>query len=299
MEAIECKTKEEWLEARKGLLTASDAAAVLGLSPWKSPTALYAEKVGAYDDSTDNESMAWGRALQNGIGRRFAEKTGREVREADEYTIYVHEDFPFIGATLDFWETDGEKGEGVLETKATAHEWVGEPPVYYQVQLQQQLAVTGRTWGTLCAFNSLRKPPLWQDIEANEKFITRLLGKLEEFQWRVTNRQPPEVTPEDSTESTREALMALYPKDEGQTVLLPGEAMEWAAELGTLKDSQKELERQIRARESAIKAAMGEASIGLLADGSGFSWKEVVRNDPPREAREIRYRTLRRIKGER
>lgn len=41
---IVCKDRAEWLEARRDGLGASDAAAVLGISPWKTNVQLWEEK---------------------------------------------------------------------------------------------------------------------------------------------------------------------------------------------------------------------------------------------------------------
>ena len=61
--ALEYKTREEWLDGRKSLITASDAAAALGLSPFKSPLKLYTEKIGLAEDGEEREAMKWGKAL--------------------------------------------------------------------------------------------------------------------------------------------------------------------------------------------------------------------------------------------
>ena len=45
-QVIICKDRAEWLEARKDGLGASDAAALLGLSPWKTNVQLWEEKCG-------------------------------------------------------------------------------------------------------------------------------------------------------------------------------------------------------------------------------------------------------------
>lgn len=293
MQAIECRTREEWLRARQGLITASDAAAALGLSPWTSPLALYTRKLGLVEDFAENESMKWGRSLQSGIGARFAEVTGREVTPAPEFTIFTHKDAPFVGCTLDFWEKDEKKGEGVLETKATSHEWAAEAPIHYQVQLQIQMACVGKTLGTLAAFQGLRKPPAWVDIEPNSKFLTRCLAKLEEFQWRVTNKQPPPVA--DGLASTSEALALLYPREQVPTVGLPPEAAEWTADLAKLESSKRAIDEEITRRRNQIKAAMGDAELGLLVDGSAWSWR--VQERAGYTVQPSSSRVLRRLKG--
>jgi predicted phage-related endonuclease len=249
------------------------------------------------DDLSESDPVQWGREFQGAIGRRFSQKTGRAVKAANPFHIYVHPEVDFLGATLDFWETDQEKGRGILEAKATDFPWDEEPPVGYQIQLQCQLAVTRTPYGTLCAFNGLKRPPVWADYEAHPAFIKTLISKAEAFWWRVKNNEAPPVV-NDPSESTREALSALYPHDSGVQVAMPPEALTWAKELDSLKSQQKEIESQIRARENAVKAAIGEASYGVMADGSRFSWKLQQRIDPPRpEARVTEFRVLRHLKG--
>lgn len=299
--AIECKNEQDWLKARRELLTASDIASIFGANPFKSELALWAEKTGAIepDDLSESEPVQWGKEFQGAIGRRFAQKTGREVEPAPPFRIYLHPDVAFLGATLDFWENDAEKGKGVLEAKATDFQWeeAGEAPVHYQIQLQCQLAVTRIPYGTLCAFNGLKRPPVWIDYEANDAFIKRLVSKAEAFWWRVKTKNAPPVE-NDSSESTKEALAALYPKDVGTQIALPPEAVTWTEELDSFKRQAKVLSEQITARENALKAAIGDATMGLLADGSAWSWKTQRRVDPPRaEERITEFRVLRRVKG--
>ena len=298
MTEIACKDEAEWLKARKELLTASDMASIFGANPFKSELTLWAEKTGAVepDDLSQSEPVQWGKVFQDAIGRRFGSKTGRTVKPAPPFNIYVHPEVEFLGATLDFWETDEKKGEGILETKAAVSPWQDEPPIGYQIQLQCQLAVTRLPYGTLCAFQGMLHPPTWIDYEANPAFIKTLISRAEAFWWRVKTKNAPPVV-NDGSESTRETLKALYPRDLGTQVALPPEAMAWTLELSTLKDGAKQLDEQIKARENAIKAAIGDATFGVLADGTGWSWKEQVRNDPPREARETRFRVLRYQKG--
>ena len=289
--ALEYKTREEWLDGRKSLITASDAAAALGLSPFKSALKLYAEKIGLAEDGEEREAMKWGKALQGAIGSRFAEVSGRAVTEAPPFTIFLHPDHPRVGCTLDFFEQDGEKGRGALETKATGIPWKDEPPLFYQVQLQLQVAIIGVVYGTLASFQGLYKPPIWADMEANPTFVKRALGKLDEFLWRLDNRKPPEVG-DVAPDSTAEALKLLYPKETVEGVALPPEALGVAAEVKKLKAAKKEMEDQLKARENAIKAWLGDAELGYLTDGSAFQWRVEPRSGytvGPSEPRVLRH----------
>ena len=65
----------EWQAFRTTVqgIGASEAAAALGLSPWKSPYSLYLEKVGEIDGPEENEHMAWGRKMEPLIAAHFFE----------------------------------------------------------------------------------------------------------------------------------------------------------------------------------------------------------------------------------
>ncbi|MDI9475820.1 MAG: YqaJ viral recombinase family protein, partial [Bacillota bacterium] len=50
-------THEEWLNWRKKGIGGSDVSALLGLNPWRSPLALYYDKVGENEDEEESIAM--------------------------------------------------------------------------------------------------------------------------------------------------------------------------------------------------------------------------------------------------
>jgi putative phage-type endonuclease len=70
------RERDEWLEQRRHGIGGSDAAAALGLSPWKTPLSLYLEKTGDARPFRDNESMLWGRVLEPAIRAEYTRRTG-------------------------------------------------------------------------------------------------------------------------------------------------------------------------------------------------------------------------------
>ena len=63
----------EWLEARRHGITASEIAAVLGLSPYESPYSLYWRKLGELPAQDDTLAMALGRHLESFVAGQFAD----------------------------------------------------------------------------------------------------------------------------------------------------------------------------------------------------------------------------------
>jgi putative phage-type endonuclease len=294
---LECENETDWLHERRSRLTGSEIASIFDANKFKSRLELYAEKTGIIEPKpVDSEPVQWGKEFQGAIGRRFAQKTGREVTEANPFALYVHPDLDWLACTLDFFEKDKEKGEGILEAKATDFQWEEDAPPMYQIQLQCQLAITGIPYGTLCAFNGLKKPPVWIDYDRHDAFIKTLISKAEEFWWRVQTKNPPPVGVEAS-ESTRAALSALYPHDTGTAVALPSEAVQWTEEIAKFEAQAKALEEQVKIRKNWLREKIADASYGALADGRAWKWAEVVTPMPAQEAYVKRYRMLKLVKG--
>jgi putative phage-type endonuclease len=265
--------RAEWLERRLHSLGASEVPAVLGVDPRRGPTHVYASKLGLVR-TEETSQMRMGRRMEPVIADEYAERTGRLVRNLGAFTIKRHPDLPFLTATLDREViAPDQAGPGPLECKAV---WAGkaadfdvEPPVQHMVQLQTQMAVTGASWGSLAALIGGLEF-WWADIPRNDAFIAAMLPQLEAFWRHVTSREPP---PADGTDGTRVALHALYPKDSGETIAMPPQALEQADRLDKLREEIDAREDEKATLEAQVKAALGFATWGVLTDGSRWQWK--------------------------
>ena len=72
-----------WERVRNSGIGGSDIACIMGLNPWKSAYALYAEKHGDVEaeDLSNNEFVYWGTVLEQVVADRFCELTGKKVRK--------------------------------------------------------------------------------------------------------------------------------------------------------------------------------------------------------------------------
>lgn len=287
-----------WLAERRTGLGASDSAAALGESPWKSAYALWAEKAGMVEeqDLSEVEAVEWGQRLEKVVKVAYKEKTGREVRAWPSYMVRRHKSHKWLLATPDALQVDEQGRKGLLQIKTTGafnlKEWLDEAPLMYQIQLQHELLVTGRPWGTLVCLVGGQKL-VWLDFERNDRFCEALVQQLSIFWNHVLRKQPPPV---DGSESCRSVLARLHPKDNGQVVDLPPEAAEWSSRLAEVKTIQKALEEERSLLENRVKEAIGENTMGRLATGGGFSWKHQTTHHPAKEAYESEFRVLRAYK---
>lgn len=290
----EYPTKDAWLKGRRHGIGASEASAVIGLNPWKSALQLYAEKLEiAEPDAAESEAMEWGLLLEPVIAERYAGVTRRELAPVEPFTIYRSRQHPYMTATFDRLIIGDPRGLGVLQIKTAgqfrAEDWEDEPPVYYQVQTQQEMAIAGATWGSLAVLIGGQRFRYF-DLVRNDRFLSVLAEREGAFWARLLAQDPPEV---DGSESARDILRKLYPRETpGLVVNLPGEAVDWDMDLQQVKNMGKEYEVKKQALENKIKAAIGEAESGILPNGTSYTWKASERKGYVVEATVTR--TLRR-----
>lgn len=209
--------------------------------------------------------MRWGLLLEKEIAAEYRRETGRKITNPGRYTIYQHEDFPWMQATLDREIVAfDDRGPGVLEVKTCnaygVKDWEGGAPLYYRVQVQHQLAVTGYAWGSLAVLiggNDFR----WMDISRNDEFIEALVRVEERFWWRVKHEEPPEA---DGHDATSRILKELHPSDNGESVALPPEFIDLHAERTENKQTIKRLEERNAVIDNRLRAAIGDCSYGFL-----------------------------------
>lgn len=160
------QTTEEWMEARRRGIGASEAAAVVGLSPWLDNVELWRRKTGrsTAPDISNNEAVAYGHAAEAPIRELFAlDYPEYAVSYGGAFDMVFHPEHPFIFATLDGRLQERETGRlGVLEIKTTnivrsmqREKWWhdGKPciPDQYYCQICHQLLATGWDYAVLHA----------------------------------------------------------------------------------------------------------------------------------------------------
>lgn len=140
-----------WLEARSHYIGGSDAAAVLGLNPYKSSLELWQEKTGVVvpEDISEKPYVKYGHAAENCLRELFALDFPEYEVEYEENNIWFNTRFPFAHASLDGWLKDKAGRKGVLEIKTTnilqsirKENWDKRIPDNYYAQVLHYLMVT-------------------------------------------------------------------------------------------------------------------------------------------------------------
>ena len=153
-------SREEWLEARKKSIGGSDAAAIVGASPYKTNIALWEEKTGRQDfpDISDKEAVRYGINAEEHLRALFALDFPEYEVFYQPNNFWTNTEYTFAHCSLDGWLTDHEGRFGVLEIKtstiqgaAMKAKWNQRIPENYYIQLLHSLLVTGADFAILKA----------------------------------------------------------------------------------------------------------------------------------------------------
>lgn len=261
--------REAWLDVRKGGIGSSDAAAAVGLNPYKSPLELWMEKTGrAANDGKPvgfDDPRFWGTLLEPYVATAYQQKTERRVRKVN--AVLQHPSFPFMLANIDC-EVVGCPDVQILECKTAgefgARLWRDGVPEYVQIQVQHQLAVTGKAAADVAVLLCGQQLEIFR-IPRDEDVIARLVVLEARFWEYVETDTPPPV---DGSESSARALRQLYPG--GGDTLDFSEDEHLSQVLVELQALRQELDakgQHAEALKQALQQAMGDAARAVFATG--------------------------------
>ncbi len=270
-------SRDEWLTVRRQGIGSSDAAAAVGLNPYKSQLQLWMEKTGrdgalpVVDPNDDQSPMYWGTLLEPIVAAHYTRRSGHRVRRVN--AVLQHPEHPWMLANIDR-EVVGASDVQILECKTAgihgARLWRDGVPEYVQLQVMHQLAVTGKQAADVAVLLGGQELQVFR-IERDDTLIAQLVALEQQFWGYVERDQQP---PADGSASAELALRCLYPRDSGTT-------LDFSSDLemsGVFSDllavrevitTQTALESQLKQR---IQQRMGEATRAVFEIGE-VSWK--------------------------
>jgi putative phage-type endonuclease len=269
--------REEWLTVRKGGVGSSDAAAAVGLNPYKSQLELWLEKTGRdanlpkTDPNDETSPMYWGILLEPIVAAHYTKRTGNKVRRIN--AVLQHPEHPWMLANIDR-EVVGAADVQILECKTAglngARLWKEGVPEYIQLQVMHQLAVTGKHAADVAVLICGQELQVHR-IERDETMISQLIALEAQFWKDVELEEAPKA---DGSDSADVALRALYPKDTGATLDLSEDAEMSAvfADLVGIRQSLALRGQLEAAHKQRIQQCMGSAT-KVIFEGGEVSWK--------------------------
>ena len=263
---------------RTAFIGGSDVAAILGVSPWKSPFQLYQEKIGAFCEEITREKQRLfdrGHRWEPVVVEMLVDELlyrGHDVQIIDRNARYQDPEFPFLACELDLeLLIDGEEHNAEIKTvspfaaKAWGEQDTDEIPLYYAAQVMHGLMVKPRKRAIVAALIGVDDLRLHQ-IDRDEETIAAIRAKEVEFWRRVQERDAPEPT-------TADDVKWLYARDGGIVMEADEELVRLCEEIRQGKDIAKQCDARIEMLSTRLKCAMGHASTLVYQGQKLAPWK--------------------------
>lgn len=261
---------------RSTFIGASDVAAIMGLSKWRTPLDVYFEKTGQISEEDQarlqrrEQVLQRGRILEPFIREMTVQKLrdeGHDVEVIGTNEVVRDKRYPFLEAELDWrMRVDGEEmNADAKSVNAYARDGWGAPgsedvPIYYAAQFMQGLGLTpGKPKRCLAAaLKSFDDVDLYWTVR-DEETIEAMREKCVRF-WKdhVKKRRPPD--PVNFADLTN-----MFPKAKPASIEIDDETRERVERVRDHEQRVKRLEEAIAHEKFWIARYMGEHA--LLTDG--------------------------------
>lgn len=150
VEMVILKDRAEWL-ANRQRIGGSDAAAILGMNPYRTNLELWQIKTGQLtpEDISDKPYVKYGTEAEQHLRELFKLDYPEYQVFYEENNMFLNDKYPYAHASLDGWLVDQEGRKGVWECKTTnilqsmqKEKWKNQIPDNYYIQILHYLMVT-------------------------------------------------------------------------------------------------------------------------------------------------------------
>ncbi len=252
----------------------ADAAAMVGLSPWKTPLTLYLELRGELpDDEKKSDQIDFGIRFEDAVIDEFLRRKGFQHDLLDRQVHLRDPHLDYIGATLDARSGMKYLVEAKTASVYSASRWEEEgPPVHYQIQAQWQMMVSRIETCFMPVYFDSRRFEIYE-IKRDALACEALYNSAIDFWGAVVDGVPPSVSAEDA-----KTLARLFPTVEVERVDLSGAAPAYLDRIKEINFMIKSYEAEKDLLINSLKQEMGSAAMGVLDGKPAITWAQQKRS---------------------
>lgn len=266
--------REEWLRWRTKGIGGSDVSVIAGINPFRSIFQLWLEKTGQVEpEETENDHTHFGNVLEPVVKREFSKRTGLKVRA--KRALLQSGEYPFMLADLDGVIYENGKMNLFEAKTASAYKqeiWERGVPEEYILQVQHYMAVTGAEKTYLAALVGGNRF-YWKVVPRDEQKIAEIIAMEKAF-WEENVLAGIEPVP-DGSEATTDFLNEKYASSNGNTILLPEEALGLCRRYEELSGQLSELQDKKDAVSNQLKNYLKNNESGVIGEYR-VTWKQVT-----------------------
>ena len=297
--------RDEWLKYRRKGIGGSDAAAVLGISPFMTARDLYYDKLGisAQADEENWVAKEIGHLLEPLVARIFEKRTGLKIYQRK--VMFQHPQYPWMLADLDYLVEMPDGSRAILECKTTtsnsADNWwyAGKEivPVYYESQGRHYMAVTNIDRVYFCCLLTDSREAIIRCMDHDMAYEEELIV-LEESFWKenvLAQAPPPYTESGDLIMRSLQRILGPAATDVPPVIITPPQFSRvkqflQLQEKKALYDAEsKKVENEMKRLKAMIVADMGKSCTALYEDAEGsytITYKPVYKQGISKEALE-------------
>ena len=267
--------RSEWLAARRTGIGGTDAAAILGLSPWRSPMDVWLDKMGHVQheilDPEREDLLFLGSAIEPIVAALYSRKTGRALLPIEG--VLRHPKFPVILGSPDRLVV-GEPRGVEIKTEHVFSDKFGDPgtdevPEHYAAQCAVYMAITDRDAWDLALLHGGAKFSIYT-LERDRATESGMIEFLVDWWNRhVVGNTPPEI---DGSDGAARYLAQRFERNVLPLANAESEEERLAIELGKIRAQFQEIEDYKKILENRIKAVIGDRE-GIRGTFGRVTWK--------------------------
>ena len=289
-------TRAEFLARRQKGIGGSDLAALMGLSPYKTPFQLWQEKTGRFEPDfspEQEERMHWGTVLEDVVAKHYAEASSCKVQRINDQL--THPTWPVLTGNLDRvvvregtrarWDGHAAAVLGatkVLEVKtASAYALRGsdddttgwgeagtdQVPQHYWLQVQHYMSLANLFDADIAVLFGGQTFRVYT-VKRDAPLMSGIFEQAADW-WE--RHVVADVPPQPQTEE--EAKLAWAAHTPGKTVVVGADIAEQIAELRRVKTQIAQLEEHETTLRNAITPLIGDAESVTYMGQKLATWK--------------------------
>ncbi len=266
-----------WLEGRRRGIGGADAAAIMGLDPWRSSLDIWRSKIEPVPITEDEVFLLeLGRLLEPVIAGLYSKQTNRLIAPPDP-EIVEHLEFPeIIGSPDRIAPSDGRVVE--LKSEHQFADKFGDPgsdqvPDHYVIQAAHYMAVTNLDRCDVAVLHGGFKFAIYQlrrDLEMERSMIEQLRAWWADY---VVKRVEP---PLDWSESWGDYLAQKYPFNRGPVLKVDEsshpELMQHVRDALAFAETVKDFEKKLELAKNNVKAFIA-SNDGIRGPWGQITWR--------------------------
>lgn len=270
-------SREQWLGYRRLGIGGSDAAAIMGISPFRTARDIYYDKlnIAAVEGYEGNwVAMEMGSLLEGLVAEIFRRKSGFEVYQVKK--MFCHPVYRFMLADVDFFLTLQDGTKAILEIKTTNYnakeQWwkdgMEAVPAYYEAQGRHYMAVMDidRVF-FCCLYGNTEDEAIIREIRRDAAYEEEMVFLEQEFWTEHVQKKVPPPYLEDGDTIMESVRKYCGPADkDAPAIVLEGEMASNLVRYQQLQEEKKNSEKVSKKLEGEIQRLKA-----ILAAGMGTS----------------------------